>query len=81
MLPANGRDTPIQKKPRVPVSAKIIDLLAILQKSLDRLLFSYNFIHEARSSGVTASINIVHIQKFFKCRKILFDSDSFQQYL
>ena len=28
-----------------------IDLLAILQKSLDRALFLYIFIHEVRSSG------------------------------
>ena len=33
-----------------------IDLLAILQKSLDRVLFLYNFIREVRSSGVRASI-------------------------
>ena len=43
-----------------------IDLLAILQKSLDRAIFLYNFIHEARQSGVTASITIVHIRKFYK---------------
>ena len=40
-----------------------IDLLAILQKSLDRAIFSYNFIHEDRLSGVRASIAIVHIRK------------------
>ena len=43
-----------------------IDLLAILQKSLDRALFLYIFIHEIRSSGVRASITIVHIRKFYK---------------
>ena len=43
-----------------------IDLLAILQKSLDRALFLYIFIHEIRSSGVGASITIVHIRKFYK---------------
>ena len=43
-----------------------IDLLAILQKSLDRALFLYNFIREVRSSGGRASIPIVHIRKFFK---------------
>ena len=43
-----------------------IDLLAIQQKSLDRALFLYIFIHEIRSSGVRASITIVHIRKFYK---------------
>ena len=43
-----------------------IDLLAILQKSLDRALFLYIFIHEIRSSGVRASTTIVHIRKFYK---------------
>ena len=43
-----------------------IDLLAILQKSLDRAIFLYNFIHEARLSAVRASIAIVHIRKFYK---------------
>ena len=35
-----------------------VDLLAILQKSLDREIFLYNFIREARLSGVRASIAI-----------------------
>ena len=35
-----------------------IDLLAILRKSLDQALFLYIFVHEARSSGVKASITI-----------------------
>ena len=43
-----------------------IDLLAILEKSLDRALFLYIFIREVRSSGVRAYITIVHIRKFFK---------------
>ena len=43
-----------------------IDLLAIQQKSLDRALFLYIFIHEIRSSGVRASITIVLIRKFYK---------------
>ena len=43
-----------------------IDLLAIQQKSLDRALFLYIFIHEIRLSGVRASITIVHIRKFYK---------------
>ena len=43
-----------------------IDLLAILQKSLDRALFLYKFIREVRSSGVRGSITIMHIRKFFK---------------
>ena len=50
-----------------------IDLLAILQKSLDRAIFLYIFIHEVRSSGVRASITIVHNRKFYgaKYRSIL----------
>ena len=43
-----------------------IDLLAILQKSLDRALFLYISIREVRSSGVRASITIMHIRKFLK---------------
>ena len=43
-----------------------IDLLAIQEKSLDRALFLYIFIHKIRSSGVRASIAIVHIRKFYK---------------
>ena len=43
-----------------------INLLAILQKSLDRALFLYNFIRKVRSSGVRASITIVHIRKFLR---------------
>ena len=43
-----------------------IDLLAILQKSLDRAIFLYNFIREVRSSGVRASNTIVHIRKFYR---------------
>ena len=44
----------------------LIDLLAILKKSLDRALFLYIFIREVRSSGVRGSITIVHIRKFYK---------------
>ena len=41
-----------------------IDLfLAILRKSLDRAIFLYIFIREARLNGVRASIAIVHIRK------------------
>ena len=47
-------------------ASSTIDLLAILQKSLDRALFLYNFIRDARSSGVRGSITIMHIRKFFK---------------
>ena len=43
-----------------------IDLLAILQKSLDRAIFLYTFILEARLSGVKAFISIAHIRKFYK---------------
>ena len=44
----------------------LLDLLAILQKSLDRALFLYTFIREIRSSGVRGSFTIIHIRKFFK---------------
>ena len=43
-----------------------IDLLAILQKSLDQALFLYSFIREVLSNGVRASITIMDMQKFFK---------------
>ena len=43
-----------------------IDLLAILQKCLNRALFLYIFIHEVRLSGVRAPITIVHIRKFYE---------------
>ena len=45
---------------------RAIDLLAILQKSLDRALFLYNFIREVRSSGIRGSNTIMHIRKFIK---------------
>ena len=48
-----------------PLGTKI-DLLATLQKSLDRAIFLYKFIREVRKSGVTASIAIVHIRKLYK---------------
>ena len=48
------------------ISSASIDLLAIQQKSLDRAIFSYIFIHEVRSSGVRASVTIVHIRKFYR---------------
>ena len=57
----------LQKDPILMIHTRLaIDLLAILQKSLDRALFLYIFIHEIRSSGVRASITIVHIRKFYK---------------
>ena len=43
--------------------------LAVLQKSLDRALFLYNFIRDVRSSGVRASTTIVHVRKFFKIHR------------
>ena len=43
-----------------------IELLAVLQKSLDRALFLYIFIHQVQLSGVGASITIVHIRKFYR---------------
>ena len=56
---------------------KKIDLLAILRKNLDQG-FIY-FIHGVQSSCVRAFV--VHIQKFHKCTKISFDSDSFLEWL
>ena len=44
----------------------LIDLLAILRKSLDRATFLYIFVREVRLNGVRASIAIVHIRKFYK---------------
>ena len=48
------------------LSISSIDLLAILQKRLDRALFLYNFIRDVQSSGVRASISIVQIRKLDK---------------
>ena len=48
------------------VAMQAMDPLAIQQKSVDRALFLYILIHEIRSSGVRASITIVHIRKFYK---------------
>ena len=48
------------------VSFDQIDLLAILQKGLDRALFLYILIHDVRLSGVRASITIMHIRKFYR---------------
>ena len=47
-------------------SVYTIDLLAILQKSLDRAIFLYKSIREVRKSGVTALIAVVHIRKFYE---------------
>ena len=44
----------------------VIDLLPILQKSLDRAMFLCIIVLEVRSSDVTASTGIVNIRKFFK---------------
>ena len=54
-----------------------IDLLAILQKSLDRAIFLYNFIREVRKSGVRASIAVVNIQNSTKCYEISLDPHLF----
>ena len=67
----NSSFTIFQAKPRIlnanfPAGWLPIDLLATLEKSLDRALFLYNFIREVRSSGVRGSITIMHIRKFFK---------------
>ena len=43
-----------------------IDLLAILQKSLDRALFLYIFIRGVQSSGVRVSVINVHIRTLYK---------------
>ena len=48
-----------------------MDLLAIQEKSLDRALLLYIFIREVRSSGVRASITIVHIRKFYKTQQCI----------
>ena len=40
-----------------------------VQKSLDQALFLYIFIREIRSSGVRASITIVHIRKFYEMQQ------------
>ena len=46
-------------------SVSEIDLLAIVRKSLDQIsVILMHFIHKVRSSGVEASIAIVHIRKF-----------------
>ena len=48
---------------------RTIDLLAMLRKSLDRALLLciiIIIIRRVRSSGVRASIIIVHIRKFYK---------------
>ena len=48
------------------LTAPTIDFLAILRKSLDRALFFYISILEARLIGIRASISIiVHIRKFY----------------
>ena len=60
---------------------RLIDLVAILQKSLDRVIFFCIFARVARMSGVRASLAIVHIRKFFKRHKISFDSNVFFKYL
>ena len=46
-----------------------IDLLAILQKSLDRAIFLYISTRKVRLSGVTASITVVRIRKFYEMYK------------
>ena len=51
---------------QMKISGKI-DLLAIQQKSLDRALFSYIFMHEVRSSGVRASILLCTFEKSTEC--------------
>ena len=66
------------------IASITIDLLAILQKSLDRAIFLYIFMRKVRLNGVGASITIVHIRKFYKlystnCNKISFDPHSFSE--
>ena len=55
-----------------------IDLLAILQKSLDRALFLYIFIRVVRLSGVGLLSLLCTFENSTECSKISFDSDSFQ---
>ena len=45
---------------------ELIDLVALLQKSLDRAIFLYNFTHGFHLSGVRALIAIVNTKKFYK---------------
>ena len=68
------------KRYRLHIYCNGIYLFAIIQKSLDRAISLYIFIHEVRVSGVRASISIVHIRKFcyvVKCNEISFDPDFF----
>ena len=53
----------------MPVSSRI-DPLAVLQKNLDRALFLYNFIREARCSGMRASITIGMLEDSAECGKL-----------
>ena len=62
ILGGGGAKTRWERSERMAIVA--IYLLAILQKSLDRALFLYIFIHEVRLSR--AAISIVHIRKFYK---------------
>ena len=52
-----------------------IDLFAILQKTLDRAIFLYNFIREVLSIDVRASITVMHIRASSECIITSFDSD------
>ena len=54
------------KKVEMHRASQTVHLLAILQKSLDSVLFLYIFLHEVRLSDVRTFITIVQIQKFYK---------------
>ena len=54
------------------------DHSVILQKCLDGAIFLYILIREIRSTGDRASIAVVQIRRFFKCKRISLDLDSLQ---
>ena len=58
-----------------------MDLLAILQKSMDRVIFLYNFIREVRLSGVRARSQLCTFENSTKCTEISFDLRSYSEYL
>ena len=47
------------------------DLLAVLEKSLDRVMNLYIFIWKVQLSWVRASVTIAHISKFYKNHKTI----------
>ena len=63
----------------------VIDLLAILQKSLDRAIFLYNFIREVRKSGGRVALELrsqlCTFENSTNCNEISFDPHSFSEEL